>query len=126
MGDTTPSNATILTFHAQKTMVPGTDTFPTTLYHFGPGINENDWEYDWENATVSTYTYDTANLVLKDDDGNVVQYSGQDWGRELMPMTTQEVMDPWTEDVYYSWMSGNDEWCRLTVLKDTVTEEYPA
>jgi hypothetical protein len=126
VGGITPSNATILTFHAQKTMVPGTDTFPTTLYHFGPGINENDWEYDWENAAVSIYTYDTANLVLRDEDGNIVQYTGQDWGRELMPMTTQEVQDPWTEDVYYSWMSGNDEWCRLTVLRDPMTEEYLA
>ncbi len=119
-----PGNATILTFHAQKTMVPGSDTFPTTLYYYGPGINENHWEYDWENATVQTYTYDTAELVLKDAEGNVVQYTGEDWGRELMPMTTQDVPDPHGEEVYYSWMSGNDDWNKLTVLKDPQTDEY--
>jgi hypothetical protein len=120
----TPSDSSLLTYHEQKTMIPGKDNFPPKLYQYGPGIDENDWDYDWENPERHQYTYDTTNFILKEN-GSEVVYSGDDWGRELMPLTEADVQDAWNEETYYSWVSGKDQWAKLTILLAAENENAP-
>lgn len=117
-GNTVVTNNSLLNYHAQKTMIPGVDDFPTELFMYGPGINDaEDWNYDWSNPEFHRYVYDAANMVLTENDAPVV-YTGDDWGREIRPLSENENSNGWEDEVYYSWQSGKDQWSKLTVLKD--------
>lgn len=112
------TNDSMLTYHAQKTMIPGVDTFPGDLYMIGPGIDEDPYTYNWTSpGPQHHYIYDAASMVLTEN-GQPVIYQGDDWGRELSPLSTVPDSTGWEDDVYYSWVSGRDQWCKLTILKD--------
>jgi hypothetical protein len=135
-----PESGDILSYHAEEVVNPGTLAGDLTLYFWGFALNAPidqdvidgaplaEGTY-WQNPPVEkTYTFDATNLVLKDADGNpVIIGSGLDLsgsmytcGYNMMPLvTTQGLMDPWNEDTYYSWETGQNEWNQYATVKDS-------
>ena len=133
-----PVNTDTLAYHAEEVVCPGTLEGDLTLYFWGFALNAPivqgvidgapaaEAAY-WQNPPVEkTYSFDATNLVLKDADGDPViigvgldlSESMYGCGYNMMPLvTTQGCQDPWSEDTYYSWETGQNEWNQYATVK---------
>jgi hypothetical protein len=135
-----PGNDDTLSYHAEEVVNPGTLAGDLTLYFWGFALDAPIDQTDidgapvaeaayWANPPVEkTYTFDATDLVLKDgDEDPVIIGAGLDlsgtiytWGYSMMPLvTTQGCPDPWNEDTYYSWETGQNEWNQYATVKDS-------
>jgi hypothetical protein len=118
---------TVFSFHTEETIDPSTAE-DWTFYYWGPVAGSSHEEYWMSNPTAATeLTFDAANLVLKDSNGDELVYTeGQD-GSWMSPLTTTEYTqeNQWQAhdaDTYYSWSTGPNQWDQYTALKDASNE----
>ncbi|MDJ0783490.1 MAG: hypothetical protein QNJ22_16055 [Desulfosarcinaceae bacterium] len=126
-----PNDNTLLYYHAETTVVPGSDEFNAIA---GDALALKFW--DWELAQWTDYSWDKETLLLYQ--GDTVQSAAEinngdtSYG-ELRPMVAADVQatianDPhlvWEQEVFYSWRTGAEEWNKLTILQDLEGDYVP-
>jgi len=137
---TSPSNDSVVYYHAEETVDPETVS-DMTLYYWGFALdapitqdvidNADESSY-WANPTEKVYTFDASALVLKDSDGDSVllsstldlsgtNYSNGFW---MSPLTIDRyTIDNWWEayeaPTYYTWQTGPNDWNQFASLVDS-------
>jgi hypothetical protein len=149
-----PANTTNVIFFAEDIVYP-TDTVPTSFacYNNCPKVDANGEAYTdmmssgLSNTATTTYTFDAANMVLKDSNSKPVLMtvatttnswgvmSGAmfdptsanlaaldcDWDKDNNPATNPQTCG-WKAmsalNVFYTWETGPDNWNHFSALKD--------
>jgi hypothetical protein len=138
-----PTDATAIYYHSQET-VSGAQASDLTLYYWGfamtapitqPSVdsaNTDEMTYRSTAPVRKTYTFDAAELVLKDGSGNPMLFSdGIDLsgtiyggGCTLMHLTTDDTYtaetayDIGNAETYYSWTFGSNPYNLYTALRE--------
>jgi len=141
LGDlTNPTNASLVPYHIEQVVYPGT-VQDLTLYYWGyapdapitqdelSGVDEQAY---WANPTEKVYTFDASSFVLLDSDADpVVIGSDIDLSQTQYPdgffmsplTTTQYSADEWWRaneaDIYYTWQTGTNDWNQFATVIDS-------
>jgi hypothetical protein len=118
----TPTNATVISYHAEETIDPESAA-NLTLYYWGPPLGTTHDDYWGGTVTEKIYSFDALSMVLIDEVSQPILDTISETGTTISPLTLTSLdqAEMWTaydQDVYYSWTTGPDSWQQFTTIID--------